>query len=167
MITGRDRRDRLSAGKNRFVEPLVMSNFSKCTLQVLEMQGGDGITLALRHYKCLLGHLVKSGSGDPLAGVDARPTWIVWGVSQGRNWRGFEVKLSLCVASAVAAGANWVRFVFSFFGTAGGASGWLAAASARRARRSSCVLYRSRRARELALQEALVADELGERLLGS
>jgi hypothetical protein len=29
---------------NRFVEPLDMSNFPECTLQVLEMQDGDGIT---------------------------------------------------------------------------------------------------------------------------
>ena len=44
MTTGIDRRDGLSARGNRFVELLDMSNFSECSLQVLEMQDGDGIT---------------------------------------------------------------------------------------------------------------------------
>jgi len=48
MTTGRDRGDRLGTEKNRFVEPPDMSNFSECTLQVLEMQGGRGITNAYR-----------------------------------------------------------------------------------------------------------------------
>jgi hypothetical protein len=44
MTTGIDRWDRLSMRGNRFVELLDMGNFSECSLQVLEMQEGDGIT---------------------------------------------------------------------------------------------------------------------------
>ncbi len=43
MTTGIDRGDGVSTRGNRFVEPLDMSNFSECTLQVPEMQDGDGI----------------------------------------------------------------------------------------------------------------------------
>ena len=44
MTTGMDGRDRLSVRRDRIVEPLDMRNFPECTLQVLEMQDGDGIT---------------------------------------------------------------------------------------------------------------------------
>jgi hypothetical protein len=48
ITTGREKRDRVSKEKDRFVEPLDMSNFSECILQVFEMQGQGLITNVYR-----------------------------------------------------------------------------------------------------------------------
>ena len=72
ITTGRDRLDRLTAKEGRLVELRDISDFPECTLQVLEMQGGSGITNV---YARICSRRVRKQSAARPA-EQSKPKWL-------------------------------------------------------------------------------------------
>jgi len=110
ITTGIDRRDRLSMRVNRLVEPLDMSDYFECILQVFEMQDGGGITNVYSDI-CggRLGRTYRAGDGDSGSGPLAPAVRAAIGVDTlngSRHANMKELRFS-------AAGDKW-RVAFAF-----------------------------------------------------